>query len=238
MDSAPPASTTSASPTWMAWAAETIACTPVPQRRLTVNAGASLGTPALIPTTRAMYMSSGAVWMTLPNTTCSTCSGSSCARSMAARAAVAPSSVAGTSRRLLPNPPIAVGAAEAITTSRILGLLWGACGRRECYAGRRVAEASRDVRRAGGLRMPARSGSGDGGVCGSVDGWEGEAGKGRVGGAYDVLRNGTAKWKPVLAREEGRRRPGVIPRDRSAEAGWRAAHCGRVGGGARVVASL
>ena len=78
---------------WIAWAAETIACTPVPHRRLTVKAGASLGTPALMPTTRAMYMSSGAVWMTLPNTTWSTCSGSSRARSIAARAAVAPSSV-------------------------------------------------------------------------------------------------------------------------------------------------
>ena len=36
IDSAPPASATSASPDRIAWAAETIACTPVPQRRLTV----------------------------------------------------------------------------------------------------------------------------------------------------------------------------------------------------------
>ena len=143
MDSAPPASTTSASPTWMAWAAETIACTPVPHRRLTVKAGASLGTPALMPTTRAMYMSSGAVWMTLPNTTWSTCSGSSRARSMAARAAVAPSSVVGMSRRLLPNPPIAVRAAEAITTSRMLGPPLGASGLSEGYADERTAEARR-----------------------------------------------------------------------------------------------
>ena len=36
IDSAPPASATSASPVWIACAAETIACTPVPHRRLTV----------------------------------------------------------------------------------------------------------------------------------------------------------------------------------------------------------
>ena len=36
IDSAPPASATLVSPVWIVWAAETIACTPVPQRRLTV----------------------------------------------------------------------------------------------------------------------------------------------------------------------------------------------------------
>ena len=69
IDSAPPARATSASPVLIACAAETIACTPLPHSRLTVNAGASFGMPALIPTTRAMYMSSGAVWITFPNTT-------------------------------------------------------------------------------------------------------------------------------------------------------------------------
>jgi hypothetical protein len=63
---------------------------------LTVNAGVSFGIPAFIPTTRAMYMSAGSVWMTLPKTTWSTWSPSSPARSSAARAAVAPSSVGGT----------------------------------------------------------------------------------------------------------------------------------------------
>ena len=48
-----------------------------------------------MPTTRAMYMSSGAVWITLPKTTWSTCSGAIPARSIAARAASAPSSVGG-----------------------------------------------------------------------------------------------------------------------------------------------
>src|SRR5450755_3854649 len=123
IDSAPPASTISASPVWIAWAADTIACTPLPHRRLTVNTGASLGMPALIPTTRAMYMSSGAVWITLPNTTCSTWSGSMPARSTAARATIAPSSVGATSRRLRPKEPMAVRAAEVITTSVIRGFL-------------------------------------------------------------------------------------------------------------------
>ena len=36
IDSAPPASATDASPVWIAWHADTIACTPVPHRRLTV----------------------------------------------------------------------------------------------------------------------------------------------------------------------------------------------------------
>jgi hypothetical protein len=55
--------------------------------------------------------------MTLPETTCSTWSGSSLARSMAWRATVAPSSVGGTSRRLRPKEAMAVRGAEAMTTS-------------------------------------------------------------------------------------------------------------------------
>src|SRR5689334_2430240 len=69
-----------------------------------------------MPTTRAMYMSLGWVWMTLPNTTCSTAPGSRFARSSADFAASAPSSVGGTSLRLLPYEPTAVRAAELITT--------------------------------------------------------------------------------------------------------------------------
>ncbi len=102
IDSAPPATATSASPVAIVCAAETIAWTPVPHRRLTVNAGTSLGMPAFIPTTRAMYMSSGAEWITLPNTTWSTRSGSIAARSSAVLTAVAPRSVGGTPFRLPP----------------------------------------------------------------------------------------------------------------------------------------
>jgi hypothetical protein len=93
---------TSASPVAIVCAAETIACTPVPQRRLTVKAGTSLGMPAFIATTRAMYMSSGAEWITLPNTTWSTWSGWIAERSRAASTAVAPRSVVGTSFRVPP----------------------------------------------------------------------------------------------------------------------------------------
>ena len=53
IDSAPPATATSASPVWIICAAVTIACRPLPHRRLTVSAGDSFGIPALIPTTRA-----------------------------------------------------------------------------------------------------------------------------------------------------------------------------------------
>src|SRR5262249_9419970 len=102
IDSAPPASATDASPVWIDWHAETIACTPVPHRRLTVYAGTSFGTPAFIPTTRAMYMSAASVWITFPNTTWSTWSGSSPPPPSAALAAVAQSSDAGTPARLLP----------------------------------------------------------------------------------------------------------------------------------------
>ncbi len=102
IDSAPPASATRASPVWICCVAETIACTPVPQRRLTVKAGVSVGTPAFTPTTRAMYMSLASEWMTLPKTTLSTSSGFVCARSSASTAAMRPSSVGGTSLRDLP----------------------------------------------------------------------------------------------------------------------------------------
>src|SRR5207244_1856771 len=81
---------------------------PVPHRRLTVNAGVSFGRPAFIPTTRAMYMSAGSVWITLPNTTWSIWPGSRPARSMAAVAAVAPRSVGGMSFSDFPYEPIAV----------------------------------------------------------------------------------------------------------------------------------
>ena len=67
-----------------------------------MNAGTSLGIPAFIATTRAMYMSSGAEWMTLPNTTWSTASGSIAARSSAALTAIAPRSVGGVPFRLPP----------------------------------------------------------------------------------------------------------------------------------------
>ena len=54
MDSVPPASTTSASPSWMSIAAWITASNPEPQsRRFTVSAGTSCGSPARRPTWRA-----------------------------------------------------------------------------------------------------------------------------------------------------------------------------------------
>ena len=64
---------------------------PVPQSRLTVYAGVSFGMPAFMPTTRAMYMSSGRVWMTLPKTTCPTSAPSTLARASASLTTSAPS---------------------------------------------------------------------------------------------------------------------------------------------------
>jgi len=53
MFSVPPASTASASPSRICSAAEITAWNPDPHNRLTVIAGASIGTPAFKPTCRA-----------------------------------------------------------------------------------------------------------------------------------------------------------------------------------------
>src|SRR5712691_5608406 len=52
MDSAPPATATSQSPSLIAWAADTIACRPLPHSRLTVKAGVCTGRPPLTAATR------------------------------------------------------------------------------------------------------------------------------------------------------------------------------------------
>ena len=54
MFSAPPATTTSASPHWIQRAAVLIASRPEPQMRLTVYAGTSTGSPAFTAAWRAM----------------------------------------------------------------------------------------------------------------------------------------------------------------------------------------
>ncbi len=53
MFSIPPTRQSEASPVRIIWAPETIDWIPEPQRRLTVKAGTSLGTPALSATWRA-----------------------------------------------------------------------------------------------------------------------------------------------------------------------------------------
>src|SRR6266566_2069735 len=101
----------------MAWAADTIACRPLPHNRLSVRAGVSTGRPPLMAATRARYMSWTSVWMTLPKTTCPTASGGIPARLTASRTTAAPSSVGGLSFKPPPKSPIAVRTPLKTTTS-------------------------------------------------------------------------------------------------------------------------
>ena len=68
IDSAPPATAASASPSMMAWAAEMMACSPLPHSRFTVSPGVLAGRPPLMAATRPRYMSLASVWITLPKT--------------------------------------------------------------------------------------------------------------------------------------------------------------------------
>ncbi len=93
MLSAPPPTTVSVSPSRMCCAAETIACSPEPHRRLTVRHGVPTGSPASIAATRDRYMSRASPWITLPITTWPTVAGSTLARASASLIAIAPSFV-------------------------------------------------------------------------------------------------------------------------------------------------
>src|SRR5215469_7271549 len=116
IDSAPPATATSQSPSRIAWAADTIACSPLPHRRLTVNAGVSTGRPPLTAATRLRYMSRASVWITLPRTAWPTSSGCTPARATASRTTVAARSHGGTAARPPPYLPIAVRTADSTST--------------------------------------------------------------------------------------------------------------------------
>ena len=61
IDSTPPATAASASPSWIACAAETIACSPLPHSLFTVKAGVVTGRPPLTAATRPRYMSLASV---------------------------------------------------------------------------------------------------------------------------------------------------------------------------------
>ena len=117
MLSAPPASAKSASPSISACAAETTACAPDPQRRLTFIAGTVSGMPACIAATRLRYMSRGSVLMTWPKTTCPIRPGSTPARSSAASAATVASSIGGVEASDPPKVPMAVRAPPRMTMS-------------------------------------------------------------------------------------------------------------------------
>src|SRR5882724_4764030 len=98
MLSMPPATITSASPSWMAWAASTT----------------SFGTPPSSAATRTGLRPSpaGSTW---PRITSSTCAGSRRARRMASRTTTPPSLVAGVCARPPPRVPMAVRVALTIT---------------------------------------------------------------------------------------------------------------------------
>ncbi len=80
IDSTPPATATSQSPSLMACAADTIACSPLPHSRFSVNAGVCTPSPPLTAATRPRYMSRTSVWITWPKTAWPTASGSTPAR--------------------------------------------------------------------------------------------------------------------------------------------------------------
>src|SRR5690242_15044581 len=122
IDSAPPATATSQSPSAIACAADTIACSPVPHSRFSVKAGVSTGSPPFTDTTRPRYMSRTSVWITLPNTECPTWPGSTPARLTASRTTVAPRSQGGTAARPPPYLPIGVRVPDSTKTSRPLSI--------------------------------------------------------------------------------------------------------------------
>src|SRR5690606_17933778 len=121
MFSMPPATTTSASPSRISWAAIMMAFMPLAHTLFTVVAGMFSGSPAAMEAWRA------GAW---PRLACSTqpmiTSFTSCAstpdRSTAALMAVAPSSVAGTVESAPPKEPMGVRTADTITTSRAMGI--------------------------------------------------------------------------------------------------------------------
>src|SRR5262249_2213161 len=117
MFSMPPATATSMFPREISCAAETIACAPEPQTRLTVSAGMLTGSPAWTAACRAGFILLPA-WTTLPMTTVSTSSGRSFARVTAAPITMAPRAGAVTSLSEPPKVPIAVRTGSAKTTER------------------------------------------------------------------------------------------------------------------------
>src|SRR5437667_3959 len=114
MLSMPPATITSASPSWMAWAASTTAFSPEPQALFTVKLGTSFGTPPSNAATRPGFnpRPAGSTW---PRITSSTCAGSRQARRIASRTATPPSLVAGVCASAPPRVPMAVRVALTIT---------------------------------------------------------------------------------------------------------------------------
>ena len=116
--SAPPASAISLWPVWICAPAETMACSPVPQARTTASALVSSGSPALMPTTRALNIESRSGNIVLPNTMWSMSSAFRPDLASDAFAAWAPRSVIATSLSEPPKSPKAVRTPAARITSR------------------------------------------------------------------------------------------------------------------------
>src|SRR3989442_6961056 len=114
MFSIPPATTHSASPARIAWAASATVFRPLPQTLLMVVEGTVSTMPAPIADWRAGFCPSPA-WSTLPMSTSSGVS--TPARRSASSTAAAPSLVAGTSTNAPPNVPTGVRTALTITAS-------------------------------------------------------------------------------------------------------------------------
>src|SRR5882762_891878 len=111
MFSTPPATNASPSPALIACAALAIACSPEPQRRLTVCPGTSTGKPASSAAIRATLRLSSPAWFVQPRITSSRRAGSKETRSTAPRTAMAARSSAAR--------PTGVRTAETIRASRI-----------------------------------------------------------------------------------------------------------------------
>src|SRR5262249_28123587 len=118
MDSTPPATTTSASPSRTARAARSRAFMPLAQAMFTVKAGTSWGIPARYATWRATFGPPPA-WRAQPTIVSSTWDGATPARRRASATASAPSCPGGNEASDPPNLPIGVRTAPAMTTSRI-----------------------------------------------------------------------------------------------------------------------
>src|SRR5437899_11286451 len=117
MDSMPPATIASASPAAIRYAASTIASSPEPQRRLTVNAGTRAGTPARSDATRATLTASGGCAM-LPKTTSSKSAPSKPVRASTSTVTMRPRSWTGTSFSSVFAFAYGVRTPSTMTTSR------------------------------------------------------------------------------------------------------------------------
>ena len=119
IDSIPPATTTSASPSMIACAPDAIDCIPEAHALLIVYAGTSSGSPVRRPTCRAGLGPEPAC-LACPMSTSSTFDPSTPARSSTALTATAPSSAGWTFRNAPPYRPIGVLAAPTMTTSEAI----------------------------------------------------------------------------------------------------------------------